>query len=159
MAKLQLDILSNTNSDRNNAQIYTDLQLDLQLNSTYNDQLFKTSQITDLNVDNNLGAIFNSIANIITTNPGQKPLNPPFGVGLGNMLFLPVTDDRAKIIGTAIYQAVSKYEPRVNIVNINVTPLIEEQQYTIEFTVSVPRFSTQQVKFIGVLDKSGFYRN
>lgn len=159
MAKIQLDILSNSNANRNNAQIYSDVTLDLLLNTTYNNQLNKTGQITDINADYNLGAIFNSISNIMSTNPGQKPLNPAFGVGLQNLLFLPVTADRAKIIGEASYKAVSRYEPRVNIINVNVIPRFEEQQYTLEFTVAIPRFSTQQVKFVGVLDKSGFFKN
>ena len=159
MAKIQLDILSNTYSDRNNAQIYSDLTLDLLLDTTFNNQLAKTSQIADLNADYNLGAIFNSISNIMSTNPGQKPLNPAFGVGLQNLLFLPVTADRARIIGDAAYKAISRYEPRVNIINVNVTPLFDQQQYTLEFTVAIPRFGTQQVKFVGVLDKSGFFKN
>lgn len=159
MAKLQLDILSNVNANKSNAQVYTDVALDFVLDTTLSDQLLKKSQISDLNVDYNLGAIFNSISNIMNTNPGQKPLNPTFGVGLANLLFLPVTDDRALTIGNAIYDAVSNYEPRVNINNINVIPDPDNHQYTIEFSISVPRFNTQQVKFVGVLDKSGFFTN
>jgi len=159
MAKLQLDILSNVNSEKNNAQVFTDVTLDFTLDTTYSDQLLKNNQISDLNVSYNLGAIYNSISNIINTNPGQKPLNPAFGTGLGNLLFLPVTNDRALTIGNAIYNSVANYEPRVNINNINVIPDPENNQYTIEFTITVPRFSTQQVKFVGVLDKSGFYTN
>lgn len=159
MAKLQLDILSNTNADRNNAQIYTDLQLDLALDYTYNNQLEKNRQVLDLQANNNLGAIFNSISNIITTNPGQKPLNPQFGVGLQEMLFQPITVDRANAIGSAILKGITTYEPRVTVININVTPVFDLHQYLIEITVSVPRFSTQQVKFVGTLDKSGFFKN
>ena len=159
MATINLDILSNVNSNKNNANVYTDVSLDLQLNSTYSNQLAKQPQILDLVVDTNLGAIYNSIANIITTTPGQKPLNPIFGINFGQILFLPITNQRALSIGNAIFTGIQKFEPRVNIINVNVIPDAEQNQYTIEITVIVPRFSAQQVKIVGVLDKAGFYLN
>lgn len=159
MAIINLDILSNVNSNRNNANVFTDLTLDLSLDSTYSNQLYKEQQNLDLKADTNLGAIYNSIANIITTTPGQKPLNPVFGINFGQILFQPVTDDRALSIGNAIYAGIQKFEPRVNIINVNVDPDPDNNQYTISLTVVVPRFSTQQVKVVGVLDKAGFYYN
>lgn len=159
MPSITLDILSNVNSNKNNANVFSDVQLDFMLDSTYNNQLYKQQQILDLQSDTNLGAIYNSIANIITTTPGQKPLNPVFGVGFGDLLFLPVTNQRALSIGNAIYQAILTFEPRVNIINVDVKPVEEENQYIITLTISVPRFNTQQVQVVGVLDKTGFYFN
>lgn len=159
MARLNLNILQNVNADRNNSAVYTDVNLDLTLGLTYNDQLAKNLQITDVQVDTNLGAIYNSIANIITTLPGQKPLNPVFGINFGGLLFLPVSEDRARIIGSAIYNGIQKFEPRVNINNINIIADPEPQQYTVELNFSVPRFNVQQVKIVGILDKAGFVYN
>lgn len=159
MARINLNILQNVNTERNNSAVYTDLNLDLTLGLTYNDQLVKKLQITDIQVDNNLGAVYNSIANIISTSPGQKPLNPIFGIGFGDLLFLPVSEDRAHIIGTAIFTGIQKFEPRVNINNINVTADIEQQQYIITLNISVPRFKAQQVEVVGILDKTGFVYN
>ena len=42
---------------------------------------------------------------------------------------------------------------------INVIPNFDNHQYTINITVTVPRFGTQQVTIVGTLDKSGFYLN
>ena len=159
MPSINLDILTNVNAGRNNANVFTDINLDIAVGSTTSDQLYKTQQILDIRADTNLGAIYNSISNIITTNPGQKPLNPVFGIGFGDMLFLPVTEARALAIGDAIFEAVQKYEPRVTILNINVSPDSENQQYITSISISVPRFSSQQVTIVGVLDKSGFYFN
>lgn len=159
MPSITLDILSNVNSNRNNANVYSDVKLDLMLDTTFNNQLYKQQQILDIQADTNLGAIYNSIANIIITSPGEKPLNPIFGVGFGDLLFLPVTDQRAMSIGNAIFQAIQAFEPRVNILNVNVQPKPEENQYIITLTITVPRFNTQQVKIVGVLDKAGFYFN
>jgi len=159
MPSITLDLLSNVNSDKNNANIYTDLHLDLVTGYTYSNQLNKKTQILDIESDTNLGAIYNSITNIITTTPGQKPLNPIFGINFGDLLFLPVTDTIGGSIGRAIYQGITRYEPRVLVSNINVIPDPENNQYTIELTITVPRFSSQQVKIVGVLDKAGFYFN
>lgn len=159
MPSINLDILSNVNSFRNNANVYSDLHLDLETGYTFNDQLYKNQQILDVQADTNLGAIYNSITSIITTRPGQKPLNPVFGIGFGDMLFMAVTNDRARAVGTAIYEGIKRFEPRVNIINVNVTPDPENNQYSIELSITVPRFSTQQVKIVGVLDKAGFYFN
>jgi len=159
VAGLNLNILQNVNSGNSNSTVYTDLTLDLTLNYTYSNQLNKVPQILDIKVDNNLGAIYNSISNLITTTPGQKPLNPLFGINFSDLLFLPVTDDRALLIGNAIVLGIQKFEPRVVINNINVTPDPDKNQYTIGFNISVPQFNVQQVNIVGVLNKSGFYYN
>lgn len=156
MPKITLDILSNVNSNRSNANVYTDLHLDLTVGNTYNNQLYKQGQILDVQADTNLAAIYNSIRSILTTTPGQKPLNPVFGISFGDTIFQQVTPSRARSIGEAILQAIQRYEPRVNIINVNVIPESDNNQYIIEFTVTVPRFNTQQVKIVGTLDKSGF---
>jgi phage baseplate assembly protein W len=159
MPSISLDILSNVNATKNNANVFSDLKLDLALDSTYNNQLYKQQQILDLQADTNLGAIYNSITNILTTTPGQKPLNPLFGIGFGNILFLPVSEQRALSIGNAIFQAIQNYEPRITITNINVEPREDDNQYIITLNITVPRFSTQQVRIVGTLDKSGFFIN
>ena len=159
MATLNLDILTNVNANRTNSTVYKDANIDFTLDHTYNNQLAKTLQITDLNSDDNLGALFNSISNIITPTPGQKPLNPLFGISFRDLLFLPVSKDRARLIGNAINFGIETFEPRVNIINISITPKEEDQQYVIELSISVPRFNVQQVKVSGVLDKTGFYKN
>jgi len=159
MATISLSPLANSYSNRNNATVYSDLHIDLIIGSTYSNQLFKQQQILDIQADNNLAAIYNSIASIITTTPGQKPLNPVFGINFGDILFLPCTNDRAVAIGGAILQGIQQFEPRVIVNNVNVEPNTDINQYTISITITVPRFGTQQTTIIGTLDKSGFYLN
>jgi len=159
MATISLQPIANTFSTRNNATIFSDLHLDVVIGNTYNNQLFKQQQILDIQADNNLAAIYNSIVSIITTTPGQKPLNPVFGINFGDLIFLPCTNDRALSIGNAIYQGINQYEPRVVLNNVNVTPVFDQYQYIITISITVPRFSTQQVTIVGTLDKSGFYIN
>ena len=51
MATLNLDILTNVNANRTNSTVYKDANIDFTLDNTYNNQLAKTLQITDLNSD------------------------------------------------------------------------------------------------------------
>ena len=67
---------------------YTDLKLDLEFDYTQNNELLKNREIKDLVVDYDYAAIRNSIFNIITTIPGQRILNPVFGINLQKYLFL-----------------------------------------------------------------------
>ena len=76
-----------------------------------------------------------------------------------DLLFLPVSESRARLVGQSILNAVVRFEPRVRVVNVNVRVLPEEDQYVIDLTLQIPRFSTKQVKFTGTLDKSGFFIN
>lgn len=158
MPAITLDILTNTSAGRAATDTYRDLKLDLQLNQLRNNQLFKDKQITDIDVEGNLGAIFNSITNIIITRPGQKPLAPPFGIGIENLLFQPVSDSRAALIGDEIYQGIVKFEPRVKVDLVEIEPREEEQEYIITIKLTVPKLKTT-TQLRGVLDRTGFFLN
>lgn len=159
MANISLDFLKNSNDDRKNVNIYSDIKLDLKLNKTFSDELNKTLQISDLQSDVNAGAIQNSIISILTTSPGEKLLNPLFGCNFGDLLFLPVTESRARLIGQSILDSITRFEPRVKVINVNVEPVFDDSTYIITISIQVPRFKTQQITFKGTLDKAGFYIN
>jgi len=157
MATINLEILRQTDGDRPNPNIYTDLRLDLKLDYTLNDELAKNEQIKDLKVDNNLGAIRNALINLLTTSPGEKPLNPVFGINFGDLLFLPVNEIRGQTIGNVIIENFEKFEPRIKILNVEITPLIDVQEYVVNITYTVPRFNNRPFKIKGTLSKTGFY--
>jgi hypothetical protein len=99
MASINLDIISAPGSERDETAIYKDLHLDLSLDYTLSNELEKDLQITDITADNNVGAIRNALISLLTTSPGEKILNPLFGINFGDLLFLPVTEERANVIG------------------------------------------------------------
>ena len=101
--------------------IYTDLHLDLTLNQSIGIGL-NTADSRDINVDNDILAIKNSIANIFNTLPGQKVLSPTFGCSLLQFLFEEVSIANGNAIGNAINNAITKYEPRVNVITVYVQP-------------------------------------
>ena len=79
MAAINIDVLSRR---RPNKPIYTDLTLDLKTNYTLDPKLEAKDTIKDLEVSNDIAAIKNSLFNLFTTIPGQKILNPVYGLNI-----------------------------------------------------------------------------
>jgi hypothetical protein len=108
--------------------VYTDLHLDLTMAKNVGIGLNPQTS-NDIQVDNDVAAITNSLRNIFTTIPGQKILSPSFGSNLNQYLFEKVDNIRGKIIGNDILRAITTFEPRVSIVNIEVYPLPDQLMY------------------------------
>lgn len=138
---------------------YTDLELDLMINYTKNSALNNIREQTDIRADYDINAIKNSIFNIFTTIPGQKILNPTFGLNLLYFVFTGITTSNARALGDIILKGINKYEPRVNVDNINITTDIENQTYTIDMILSVPTLNINGLEVKAALAESGFYFN
>jgi len=139
--------------------LYRDLLLDLKIDYTQNKQLEKRRELKDIQVSENIGAVKNSLFNLFTTMPGQKLLNPLFGLNLTQYLFTAVSTSQAKVIGETILTGVRKFEPRITIRTINVEPNYDENQYNIFMVIDVPSLNIQGQPLQGILSESGYYFN
>lgn len=157
MAAINLDIITQADSNRGARAIYTDLHADLALNYTRSNELEKELQIKDIITDKDIGAIRNAFISLLTTSPGEKILNPIFGINFGDLLFLPVNEERAGVIGSNIITNMSRFEPRIKVINLEITPIIESQEYICDFIYSIPRFNNQKLQLKGNLSQTGFY--
>lgn len=135
---LKQDTIEKT--DINFIPVYSDLHLDLKLNYTTHNQLYKQLERKDLVVNYNAEAIQNSLYNIFNTMPGQKLLNPDFGLNLKQFLFSPLDNFTATNIAETILVNLRLYEPRINVTNINVYPDKDEYQYIIDIYYNIPDF-------------------
>ena len=156
MASIKLNSISLPKKEDKDV-LFKDLHLDLVLNTSRNNQLAKDPEVRDLEADVNINAIQNSIISLLTTSPGEKILNPIFGIDFGDLLFLPVSESRAEVIGEGIIEVIEKFEPRMSLINLEITPKIEDQTYICNFTYSIPRFDNERISFKGRLSQSGFY--
>ena len=95
--------------------------------------------------------------NLLTTSPGQTPLNPLFGINFGDLLFLPVSEERADAIGSNIIDTVARFEPRIKLIKLTITPVIEQQEYICDFIYTIPRFNNERINLSGRLSRTGFY--
>lgn len=158
MATLNLDILTQQKTlDEKDGIIYRDLRLDIKQKYPLRNELEKDYQINDIISDDNLNAISNAFISLLTTTPGEKILNPLFGINFGDLLFLPVTEERANVIGSNIITNIEKFEPRIKLLNLTITPIIEQQEYLCDFIYTIPRFNNRELNLKGRLSSSGFY--
>jgi phage baseplate assembly protein W len=127
-----------------NNPVYTDLHLDLETSKNIGLGLNAVST-SDINVDNDIEAIKNSIKNIFTTKKGQKILNPDFGYSLEQYLFTPLTQANAKAIGNDILTGITKYEPRINVSNIIVNPVYDQNLYYIAVYYNILEINKQNI--------------
>jgi len=110
---------------------YTDLHLDLKYNTTM-DLIGK-----DVIVDYDVMAIRNSLINILTSRPGDKILNPLFGCRIDAYLFEAITDFKANMLGKEILKNLETFEPRIEILKVNVQPMIDIHTYYIKLVYKI----------------------
>lgn len=111
---------------------FTDLHLDLTLDKNVGNGL-KPVNASDIVADYDINAIKNSLYNIFTTKPGQKILNPTFGSSLDQFLFQPITKVNANLLSNEIIRNVETFEPRIEVVKVQIMPMPDENQYYIIF--------------------------
>ena len=138
---------------------YKDLEVDLSIDYTKTNPLNNFKEQKDIVVDYDVTAIKNSIFNIFTIIPGQKILNPTFGLNLLYYLFTGITAENARMLGDTILKGITKFEPRVTVDNINITTDYDNQQYTIDLFLSVPSLNIKGLQVKGTLAESGYYFN
>jgi phage baseplate assembly protein W len=153
MAAIVVTSLTSTLS----AATYRDLLLDLKVNYTKNLQLLKRREVKDIQISEDLGAVKNSLFNLFTTIPGQKILNPIYGLNLTQYLFVPVSQAQARIIGETILKGIQKYEPRVQLSKLNIEVDPDNNQYNVFMLINVPTLNITGVSLKGVLSESGYY--
>ena len=138
---------------------YIDLESDLKINYTKTNPLNSVREQKDIVADYDVNAIKNSIFNIFTTMPGQKLLNPIFGLNLFQFLFTGITSANAKLLGDTILKGIIKFEPRVSVDKINVALDEENQQYIVGLVLSVPSLNISGLQIESTLSESGYYFN
>jgi phage baseplate assembly protein W len=155
---IRLDFLGKDPKEIQSEYQYKDVQLDIELSFTRNPQVLKTNEQEDLESIYDINVLTNSIKNFLTTIPGQKLLNPFFGIDLRKYLFEPVNNRVASVISYDIRSQVGLFEPRVTINNVSVQPLPEDNLYVVEifYTPNI-KDNTEPIKLEGVLNSDGYF--
>ena len=140
--------------------LYADLHLDLQEKYNTSSKLFENQEINDLKVDYDIDAVKNSLYNLFTTTPGEKILNPEYGLDFKQYLFLPATVDIAKYIRDEIYSQTARFEPRIKVVNVNITIMEDVNEFDINIYYNIPSLNIHNISMFGTLSQNGYiFRN
>lgn len=132
-------------------RVYSDLHLDIVEDTSQSNTILR-----DIRADYDLAAIKNSLTNLFNTVPGQKLLNPVYGLDLSRFLFEPITSAAGRLIGDTILSGLNKFEPRVSVVQIQVKGYPDDNQYTIDLIISVPSLNIKQLTINGILNDTGY---
>ena len=117
--------------------IYQDFNV-MSMETLYTNNIGARKIKSDLNVSLDIAAVKNSVSNILSTKKGEKLLNPEFGLRIQDYLFEQVSDAVATAISNEILNAISLFEPRVQIVELQVVPYPDLYQYVINLAFRVP---------------------
>ena len=158
MGKIVLGTLPQL-KNRKGPYLYTDLHLNLEVSSSINNSLYQQDEIKDINVDYDINALKNSLYNLFTTTPGEKILNPDYGLDLKQYLFDSATIRVAENIRDEIYRQVRVYEPRVKINDVHIKILEDVNEFDIFIYYSVPTLNISKVSMFGTLARNGFFIN
>ena len=91
----------------------------------------------DLIALKNENAIARAVRNIVLTTPGEKLFDPDFGSSVSEILFENVDDITAVSIQDEIRSCLNNYEPRVDLINVDVDPNFDENQFDVKITYRI----------------------
>ena len=93
-------------------------------------------QVNPLNRDliglTNQNAIARSIRNLILTVPGERPFSPVLGSNVNKLLFDTMDSITASNIKSQIEVTIENYEPRVELNEVIVTPVVDDYAFNVQ---------------------------
>ena len=104
---------------------------------TYKDLDFSFKQnpnTNDVGIKKNNAAVIQSCLNILRTNHGERPFDYNFGANLRAYLFENMTNITAANMSTNIHVALRNYEPRIEVLNVNIQATASENDVFITVT-------------------------
>jgi phage baseplate assembly protein W len=91
----------------------------------------------DLVVIKNETAIARSIRNLIYTTLGERFFTPSLGSNVTRALFDSLDSITADVIQSEIKTTIDNYEPRVNLISVNVTPDYDTSEFNVTITYDI----------------------
>lgn len=108
-------------------ELYTDLTTNFTIHPVKGDLvLLKDSE-----------AVKRSIRNLILTDPYERFFNPTIGSGINASLFENMSRDTESIIKIRVTETIENFEPRANLISVNVKALPDDNAYRVNIVFSV----------------------
>ena len=92
---------------------------------------------SDLIAIKNETAIARSIRNLILTDNGDRFFNPNLGSGISELLFESINELTASSIRTRITNTIRLYEPRVDLIEVDVVPKEEDNEFNVAIRYNI----------------------
>jgi phage baseplate assembly protein W len=85
----------------------------------------------------NENAVKSSIRNLVLTGNGERFYNSLIGSKISTLLFDPIDDVTALTLKNTIRETIDNYEPRANLLEINVTPDEDNNAYYVSIVFGI----------------------
>jgi phage baseplate assembly protein W len=121
------------------SQGFKDISMSFQVNPLNNDLISITNET----------AIARSVRNLIFTLPGERFFNQNLGSRVSKVLFENMDEISASVIKDEIENTINNYEPRVDLISVEVSPNYENNEFnvTINYYIVGIDVPTQQLSF------------
>lgn len=103
-------------------KIYSDLDLTFAMNPV----------TKDVSMSYDETSVIRSVRNLLLTNFFERPFQPDLGSNVNGYLFEPSTAITAAALETEIRNTIVNYEPRVNLVSVNVLSIEDQNTFFVE---------------------------
>lgn len=117
----------------------------------YSDVDMELNRQTDGDIQKviDIEAVINSLNNIISTLQGSRRMLPEFAQDVWSLLFEPMDDDTARMIGERILEAVRIWEDRVEVTSIDIDTDYDTNLYNLRMNFTIkPLSDIQTVEFV-----------
>lgn len=136
--------------------LYKDFKFDLSQDVSYNNQLNRVEYLKDIAVLYDVEAVKNSVKTALLTSPGDKLLNPTYGIDLRQFLFEPIDEFTAEIIQDIIETKLPDSEPRITVNYIEVIADEDNNTYNINLQIDVPSLNIRGLSIKSELNSIGY---
>lgn len=136
--------------------LYKDLQLDMNPSVYLNAQLNRKDYLKDVAAIFDEEAVKNAVANAFLTSPGDKILNPDYGVDLRRFVFEPIDDFTTEILRDDIQTKLPEMEPRITVLNVDVVGNEDANEYDITLQINVPSLDITGLTIKSKLNSTGY---
>lgn len=89
-------------------------------------------------------AVKQALRTLILTNKGERMHRISLGSNLSSLLFDPIDPMTANMIRNTIEECIRNFEPRVDIIQVQVTPDVQNQQYRVGIFFRIINISEPQ---------------
>ncbi len=112
-------------------------------------------QVSPLTFDilplNNENAIARSVRNLVMTTPGERFFNPTLGSGISKSLFENIDAISASTIQSEIENTIKRYEPRVELIKVDVVPDYDNNTFNVTITYKIIGINVQPQQLLFAL--------
>lgn len=117
----------------------------------YSDIDIELNRQTDGDVTRHMefDAVLNSLTNIINTLQGSRRMLPDFASDIFQLVFDPIDDITAQLIGERVIENIEFWEDRVDILGLDIEPRYDASEYRCRLDVKIKTTGdVQSISFI-----------